>query len=111
MDSPDKKARELRHKEQELRKREQEIRLRELEAEIDRSVPEHRTSKYEEPDSKVKEGKLQQWRRKITAAAQFTGVVIATVVAVRIASWLATAVIVGGIAWIAYTMFFAKDRS
>jgi anti-sigma-K factor RskA len=110
MDSPDKKARELRHKEQELRKREQEIRLRELEAEIDRSVPEHRTSKYEEPDSQVK-GKLKQWRRKIIAVAQFTGIVIATVVAVRIASWLATAVIVGGIAWIAYTMFFAKDRS
>ena len=110
MESPDKKARELRHKEQELRKREQEIRLRELEAEIDRPVPEHRTSKYEEPDSQVK-GKLKQWRRKIIAAAQFTGIVIATVVAVRIASWLATAVIVGGIAWIAYTMFFAKDRS
>jgi anti-sigma-K factor RskA len=110
MDSPDKKARELRHKEQELRKREQEIRLRELEAEIDRPVPEHRTSKYEEPDSQVK-GKLKQWRRKIIAVAQFTGIVIAAVAAVRIASWLATAVIVGGIAWIAYTMFFAKDRS
>lgn len=110
MDSPDKKARELRHKEQELRKREQEIRLRELEAEIDRSVPEHRTSKYEEPDSKVN-GKLKQWRRKMIAVAQFTGIVIATVVAVRIASWLATAVIVGGIAWIAYKIFFAKDRS
>ena len=111
MDSPDKKARELRHKEQELRKREQEIRLRELEAEIDRSVPEYRTIKYEEPDSKVKEGKLKQWRRKIIAAAQFTGIVIAVVVAVRIASWLATVVIVGGIALIAYKMFFAEDRS
>ena len=110
MDSPDKKARELRHKEQELRKREQEIRLRELEAEIDRSVPEHRTSKYEEPDSQVK-GKLKQWRGKIIAVAQFTGIVIATVVAVRIASWLATALIVGGIALIAYKMFVEEDRS
>ena len=111
MNSPDKKARELRHKEQELRKREQEIRLRELEAEIDRSVPEYRTSKYEEPDSKGKEGKLQQWHRQIIAVAQFTGIVIAVVVAVRIATWLATVVIVGGIALIAYKMFFAKDRS
>ena len=111
MDSPDKKAREIRHKEQELRKREQEIRLRELEAEIDRSVPEYRTTKYEEQDSQVKEGKLQQWRRKIIAVAQFTGIVIATVVAVRIASWLATAVIVGGISWIAYKMFFANNKS
>ena len=110
MDSPDKKSRELRHKEQELRKREQEIRLRELEAEIDRSVPEHRTRKYEEPDSQVN-GKLKQWRRKIIAAAQFTGIVIAVVVAVRIASWLATALIVGGIALIAYKMFVEEDRS
>jgi len=110
MDSPDKKARELRHKEQELRKREQETQLRELEAEIDRSVPEYRTSKYEEPDSQVT-GKLQQWRRKIIAVAQFTGIVIAVVVAVRIAFWLATVVIVGGIALIAYKMFFAEERS
>jgi len=110
MDSPDKKARELRHKEQDLRKREQETQLRELEAEIDRSVPEYRTTKYEEPDSQVK-GKLQQWRRKIIAVAQFTGIVIAVVVAVRIAFWLATVVIVGGIALIAYKMFFAEDRS
>jgi Flp pilus assembly protein TadB len=110
MDSPDKKARELRHKEQELRKREQEIRVRELEAEIDRSVPEYRTTKYEEPDSQVKEGKLQQWRRKIIAVAQFTGIVIAVVVAVRIATWLATVVIVGGIALIAYQMFFCKRQ-
>jgi Flp pilus assembly protein TadB len=111
MDSPDKKARELRHKEQELRKREQEIRLRELETEIDSSVPEYRTSKYEEPDSKVKEGQLQQWHRKLIAVAQFTGIVIAVVVAVRIATWLATVVIVGGIALIAYKMFFAEHKS
>ena len=110
MDSPDKKARELRHKEQELRKREQEIRLRELEAEIDRSVPEYLTSKYKEPDSQVN-AKLKQWRRKILAVAQFTGIVIAVVVAVRIASWLATALMVGGIALIAYKMFVEEDRS
>ncbi|MBD1884777.1 hypothetical protein [Microcoleus vaginatus] len=108
MNSPDKKTRELRHKEQELRKREQESVLRELEAEIDRSVPEYLTSKYKEPDSQVN-GKLKQWRRKILAVAQFTGIVIAVVVAVRIATWLATALMVGGIALIAYEMFVEED--
>lgn len=108
MNSPEKKTRELRHKEQELRKREQESQLRELEAEIDRSVPEYLTSKYKEPDSQVN-GKLKQWRRKILAVAQFTGIVIAVVIAVRIASWLATALMVGGIALIGYKMFFAED--
>lgn len=110
MNYPDKKTRELRHKEQELRKREQESLLRELEAEIDRSVPEYLTSKYKEPDSQVN-GKLKQWRRKILAVAQFTGIVIAVVVVVRIASWLATALMVGGIAFIAYKMFVEEDRS
>ena len=47
MNDPDEKARELRHKEQQLRKREQELRLRELESEIERSVPENITRKYE----------------------------------------------------------------
>ena len=108
MNYPDKKARELRHKEQELRKREQEIQLRELAAEIDRSVPTYLTSKYEEPDSQTN-SKLQQWRRKILAIAQFTGIVIAVVVTVRIASWLATALIVGGIALIAYKIFFEEE--
>ena len=108
MNSPDRKERELRHKEQELRKREQEIKLRELESEIDRSVPEYLTRKYAEPDSKTN-SKLKQWRRKIIVAAQFTGIVIAVVVALRIASWLATALIVGGIALIAYKILFEKD--
>jgi len=110
MNYPDRKERELRHKEQDLRKREQEIRLRELESEIDRSVPEHLTIKYAEPDSKTN-SKLKQWRRKIIAASQFTGIIIAVVVAVRIASWLATALIVGGIALIAYKIFFEEDRT
>jgi len=110
MNSPDKKARELRHKEQELRKHEQELRLRELEAEIDRSVPAYRTSKYEEPDSQTN-SQIKQWRRKILAVAQFTGIVIAVVVAVRIASWLATGVIVGAISWIAYKIFVARDKN
>jgi len=71
-------------------------------------VPEDLTRKHAEPDSKTN-SKLKQWRRKIIAAAQFTGIIIAVVVAVRIASWLATALIVGGIALIAYKILFEKD--
>ncbi|MEG4284346.1 hypothetical protein QUB68_14555 [Microcoleus sp. A006_D1] len=108
MNSPDQKAREIRHKEQEQRKRQQELLLSELAAEIDRSVPAHLTSKYEEPDSQTN-SQLQQWRRKILATAQFTGIVIAVVITVRIASWLAAALIVGGIALIAYKIFFEEE--
>ena len=108
MNYPDQKAREIRHKEQELRKHEQELLLRELAAEIDRSVPADIISKYDEADSKTN-SKLQQWRRKILATAQFTGIIIAVMVTVRIAYWLGTALIVGGIALIAYTIFFEED--
>jgi len=105
MNSPDNKETELQRRERELREREQAIRLRELEAEIDRIVPIYETSKHEAPDSK-----LQHWRRKLTIAAQFTAVVIAVGVSVKIASWLATALIVGGLSWMIYKIVFEKDR-
>jgi hypothetical protein len=104
MNSPDNKETELQRRERELREREQAIRLRELEAEIDRTVPTYQTSKHEPPDSK-----LQQWRRKLTIAAQFTVLVIAVGVSVKVASWLATAVIVGGLSWMIYKIVFEED--
>lgn len=109
MNSPDPKARELRHKKQQLRKRQQEIQLSELAAEIDRSVPAYITRKYDEQANSQTNSKLQQWRRKIAATTQFTGIIIAVVITVRIASWLATALIVGGIALIAYQTLFEED--
>ncbi|WP_373534459.1 hypothetical protein [Microcoleus sp.] len=110
MNDPDEKARELRHKEQQLRKREQELRLRELEAEIEKSVPEHITRKYEEPDSDS-QAKLKIWRRKIIAITQFTGLAIVALVAIRVASWLGTAVLVGAIALIGYKILFEDKNS
>ena len=109
MNSTDKKSRKLRHKEQELRKHEQEILLRELESAIDRSVPAYLTIKYDEPDTQTNSKLKQQWRRKILANAQFIGIVIAVIFVVRIASWLATALIVGGIALIAHKTLFEED--
>lgn len=110
MNNPDEKARELRHKEQQLRKREQELRLRELEAEIERSVPESITRKYNKSDDNTPQTQLQLWRRKIIAIAQFTGLAIVALVALRIASWLGTAVMVGAIAFIGYKILF-QDKN
>ena len=109
MKDPDEKARELRHKEQQLRKREQELRLRELEAEIERSVPENITRKYDKSDNNT-QNKLQLWRRKIIAISQFTGLAIVALVALRVASWLGTAVMVGAIAFIGYKIIF-QDKN
>ncbi|MBE9183299.1 hypothetical protein IQ270_00805 [Microcoleus sp. LEGE 07076] len=109
MNYPDQKARELRHKKQEMRKRQQEFLLSELAAEIDRSVPAYLTSNYDEEQDSKPNSQIKQRRRKILAAAQFTGIVITVVITVRIASWLATALIVGVIALIAYKSFFAEE--
>ena len=109
MNATEKNSRELRHKKQELRKRKQEILLRELESEIDRSVPTHLINKYEETDSQTNSKLKQQWRRKIVATAKFVGIVIAVVFVVRIAYWVATALIVGGIALIVHKTFFEEE--
>ncbi|WP_293130303.1 hypothetical protein [Microcoleus sp. bin38.metabat.b11b12b14.051] len=108
MDFPDKNAREVRHKKQELRKHQQEILLAELAAEIERSVPAELISQDSTADIQTN-NKLLQWRRKILGAAQFFGIIIAVIVLVRFAYWLGTALIVGGIALIAYKIFLEEE--
>lgn len=110
MNSPNRKEEELQQREKELQEREHALRLRELEAELYQQSPTSEppispTSKHREP-----EGKLNQRFRQVVTVVKFLGIVIAVVVAVRIATWLATAVMVGGIAWIAYKLFLEKDR-
>lgn len=110
MNSPNRKEEDLQRREKELQEREHALRLRELEAELYQQSPANElpispTRKHREP-----EGKLNQRFRQVVTVAKFLGIVIAVVVAVRIATWLATAVMVGGIAWVAYKLFFEKDR-
>jgi hypothetical protein len=104
MASEDDKEQELQRREAELRKRELEIRLRELESEIN-PPPLYETVKHEQPEKAT-----DRWKRQIVQVGKFMGIVIAVIVAVRIASWLATIVMIGGIAWVAYQIFLANDR-
>jgi hypothetical protein len=103
MASQDDKERELQRREAELRKRELEIRLRELESEVN-PPPLYETIKHQEPEKPI-----ERWKRQIVQVSKFMGIVIAVLVAIRIASWLATIVMIGGIAWVAYQIFVA-DR-
>ncbi|MGA7936490.1 MAG: hypothetical protein WCA35_23250 [Kovacikia sp.] len=111
MDSQNSKDEELRRRERELQAREQALRLRELETEIyQQSFPDQTpispTIKHQEPENAIR----QHFRQAIKVA-KFLGIVIVMVVAVRIATWLATAILVGGIAWIAYKLFFESNSS
>ncbi len=93
---------ELRRREKELQAREHALRLRELEAEVNLPVlmP---TEKHQEPA-----GKLQRWKRNVIVAAKFFGIVVATFVAVQVASVLAGVVLVGVVAWVIYKVYFEE---
>lgn len=111
MTSPKHRDDELRRREQELQDRERALRLRELEAEIyaqpqPNEPPIARTTKHQEPKSS-----LQKRYKQALEVAKFIGIVVAVVFAIRIATWLATAVLIGGVAWVAYKLFLAGDRA
>jgi uncharacterized membrane protein YdbT with pleckstrin-like domain len=105
MGSQDDKEQELQRREVELRKRELEIRLRELDAEIN-PPPLYETVRHQEPEKSTK-----RWLRQMAQVSKFMGVVVAVIVAIKIASWLATIVMIGGVAWVAYQIFLANDST
>lgn len=108
MNSQSPKNDDLRKREQELQERERALRLRELEAEI-MQPPVMPTVKHNPPESN-----LQQRMRNLIKTAKFVGLIavagILFVVVFRIGTFLASALIVGVIAWVAYKLFLERDR-
>lgn len=106
MNSPDNQPNELQRREQELRAREKALRLRELEAEISSvDPPLHRTVKHERED------KLQSWKKKLIVGGKFFALVVAGIVSVKVATWLAGLVIVGAVIWFTYKLFFESETT
>jgi hypothetical protein len=93
---------ELRRREEVLKARELEIRLRELEAEIEKQhePPVQPTRKHAQ-----KSPKELVWYQRLPNVVKLGVVFVAVIVAVNIAHWLATIVIVGTIAWVSYKLF------
>lgn len=102
------KDEELRKRERELQERELAIRLRELEAEI-APPPVMPTTKHDRPEKRIK----QQFRQ-IVETAKFIGMIAAAgilfVVVFRVGTFLATAVIIGIIGWVAYKLFLERNK-
>lgn len=106
MNSKEEKAKDLELRERELQQRERELRLREIESEIYQQEPQvHQTQKHQKP-----EGQLNKWGRKLARFGKFLAVVIAVVITIRIAYWLALVMMVGGIAWLGYEIFWKDDK-
>ncbi|MDY6938854.1 MAG: hypothetical protein SWY16_14420 [Cyanobacteriota bacterium] len=108
MATPEERERELERRERELREREQAIRLKELEEEL--STPED-TPYYTTQKHEPQEGKLKRWSRKLANIGKFLGIVVAVIVSLKIAAWLTSVIIVGGVGWVGYKLFLEDDRA
>ena len=108
--SSNERERQLQQREQELRDRELSLRLQELEAEISQKQIVHQPGVYKTTPHQKPQGSLKRFYRKLANIAKFVAIVVIAVAAVRIASWLAGVIIVGGIAWLAYKIFFESDE-
>ena len=103
------RAQDLERRQQELEQREQLLRLKELENELyeqnkTEEPPLYPTRKENPPLSKLK-----RWRRKLVLTTKFIGFAIVTLITVKIAYSLAIMIMLGGLGWLGYQMFIAKD--
>jgi hypothetical protein len=96
---------DLEAKQKELEAREQAIRLKELERELSqREAPFYQTV----PDTSP-ENKLKRWTRQAVKIGKFLGVVVIGIAAIQLGAWIAGVLLVGGIAWFSYKIFFESD--
>ena len=105
MNSQNDNQNELQRREREIQERERAIRLRELEAEINQP-PLYQTQKHQPPESS-----RQQRYGKLVNVGKFLALLVAVAVSFKIATTLASVILVGAVAWVAYKLFFEGDRS
>jgi hypothetical protein len=105
MNSQDDRENELQRRERELKAREHALRLRELETEVNQP-PLYPTVKHQEPEKPVK-----PWYGKLVNLGKFLALIVAVVVGIKLATSLATVLIVGTGAWVGYKLFLESDRS
>ncbi len=104
MKSPEEREQELQRLEKQLRQKETELRLRELESQIaQEKAPLYQTRKVDS----IELGKLQG--RAILGLKLF-GLTVVAIIAVRVASFAASAVIVATLVFIGYKLFFDNKK-
>lgn len=107
MNSQNDQENEFQRLERELHERERAIRLREIQAEINEPQPPLYQTKKHQPSESL----LKQRYRQLLNVGKFFVLVIAVAVSFKIASSLATVILVGGVSWVAYKLFFDRERS
>jgi Flp pilus assembly protein TadB len=105
MTSQNDRENEFQRLEREIQERERAIRLREIEAEIN-EPPLYKTQKHQPTQNSP-----QGLSGKLVNIGKFLVLVVAVAVSVKIATSLAMIILVGGVAWIAYKLFFESNHS
>lgn len=107
MKSPEEREQELERLEKELRQKETELRLRELDAQVNEDkIQFYKTTKVKEQDKQG--GKL--WQSKAILGLKLFGIAVVAIIAVRVASVVASAVIVGTLVFVGYKLFLEKKN-
>jgi hypothetical protein len=99
------KEAELRRREESLKKREVDIRMRELEAELSNPAV---LPTSQQPKTGLNH---KLWYRRLNRVGQFFLLVIGVIVAVRVAAWLATLLLLLSVSWVAYKLFLEPDHA
>lgn len=101
MDAFDEIEEKIRQREETLKARELKIRLRAIEQGLDDTLVQP-TAKHPE----VASPKSRKILKKVTEVGKFLLIVIGVIVAIRVAAWLSTLVILCGVSWVVYKLFF-----
>jgi TolA-binding protein len=105
MKSPEEHEQELQRLEKQLRERETELRLRELESQITQEKAQfYQTTKVDS----LEKGKMQQG--KVILGLKLFELAVVGIILVRVASFVASAVIVGTLVFVGYKLFFDKKK-
>ncbi|BAY14960.1 hypothetical protein NIES2109_36820 [Nostoc sp. HK-01] len=105
MKSEEDRRQELEQRERILREREVELRLREIETDIHGSqAPFHQTVKHQPEDSH------KPWVKKAILAGKLFALGVAVLVAAKIASAVAGVIIIAGLVWMSYKLFFESPK-
>ncbi|MEM9567168.1 MAG: hypothetical protein AAF974_02585 [Cyanobacteria bacterium P01_E01_bin.34] len=98
---------DLRQREAELRERELTLRLKEMEMELQKAKGD-RLSKNTIYSPTNRPGRTWRWRRNAIEGLKLFAVVVAVMAAIRIAYWLASVLMVLGVGYLVYKLYFAR---
>ena len=101
------------HIEEQIRRQEDRVKARELKQrleEIERGLvepPVQPTTKHTEPTKT----KTKPFSKKIADIGKFLLIVVTVIVAIRLAAWIGTIMMVMGITWMAYKLFLESKAA